>query len=378
MSEPLGERLTKDVDPRAIDEVWHRIEAPRGRPVSAKWGVFGLLAAAAITVAVLLVVRGRFSSAPLAPVAGAPTPAALRLANGEALGEGGADTFGAREVVLDDGSRLSIAEGTRLDTVENTGRAVSFVMGLGATTFDVAPNGPRAWKVDAGLCTVLVLGTRFRVSRETHRARVDVERGRVRVTSPRIEGGETIVTAGRSVEVHDDDPADSPSPSASTPGPASPAAVPAWHPLAKKGDYGAAYQALGQEGVARETRRATTAADLLQLADVARLSGHPREAVSPLDRILAEHGREPSAPQAAFTLGKLQLDALGNPSAGAAAFEKAISLGLPAALREDAFARRVEAYARAGNAPRARAARAAYDEAFPNGRHRAALAKLAP
>ena len=401
--QPLEKQLTKNVDPRAIDEVWDRIEARRGRVWSSHLTGARISVAFAVVVALvaLLVFRGF----------GAP-PSTIRLANGDALPARLGQPV-AREVQLDDGSRLSLAEGTRLEPTVNTGRALSFVMAQGATTFDVVPDGPRLWTIDAGLATVSVLGTRFRVTREPHRVRVDVERGLVRVESATLEGGEVKLTAGQWVEVRDDSPSTaassvpptttalvSPPPSA-TAAPSSSTAVvqptppsttslvlagtasatateSPWHPLAKKGEYGAAYEALGQEGVARETKRATTASELMQVADVARLSGHPKDAVAPLQRVVTEHHGDPSAPQAAFTLGKVQLDALGQPAAAAAAFEKAIALGLPMALREDAFARRVEAYSKAGNVAGAKTARAAYDDAFPDGRHRAAVAKLAP
>lgn len=400
--QPLGKQLTKNVDPRAIDEVWDRIEARRGRGGSPQLTGARLSLAFAVVVALvaLLVFRGALFGAP---------PSAIRLANGDALPARLGQPV-AREVQLDDGSRLSLAEGTRLEPAVNTGRALSFVMEQGATTFDVVPDGPRLWTIDAGLATVSVLGTRFRVTREPHRVRVDVERGLVRVASATLEGGEVRLTAGQWVEVRDDAPSPaasisaptttalvSPPPSAtaapsssnavvqptppSTPTPVVTTATATerpWHPLAKKGEYGAAYEALGQEGVARETNRATTASELMQVADVARLSGHPKDAVAPLERVVTEHHGDPSAPQAAFTLGKVQLDALGQPAAAAAAFEKAIALGLPMALREDAFARRVEAYSKAGNVAGAKTARAAYDDAFPDGRHRAAVAKLAP
>jgi len=391
---PLGERLTKDLDPTAVDEVWGRLEARRGRGV--RRVAPGLaLAFAAVVVLVLLLVRG---------LGGPGEPAAIRLATGELLPPS-IETAPATDLVLDEGSRLTLSQGTRLTPIVNTGRALSFVMAPGKATFDVTPNGPRTWTVDAGLATVTVLGTRFVVQRDAHRVRVEVERGHVRVGGLRVPGGSVELLPGQWVEIDDGaspSPATVPSAEPAPPpkAPAEPAAsaassVPAppsvpsvlaaapshdaaWHPLAKKGDYGAAYDALGKEGVARETKRATGAPELMQVADVARLSGHPGDAVAPLERVLAEHAGDPSAPQAAFTLGKIQLDALGNARAAASAFERAIALGLPGALREDAFFRRVEAYARAGDGPKARAAREAYEAAFPAGRYGAKASALAP
>lgn len=392
MSErPLGEKLGKNLDPRAIDEVWERIEARRGR---ARLAPRLALLAGALALVLLFVLRGR-----------APHEAvAIRLATGELLPPS-LEAAPSHDIVLDEGSRLSLSAGTKLLPIVNTGRALALTMGPGKATFDVTPNGPRTWTVEVGLATVTVLGTRFVVVREEHHVRVEVERGHVRVAGLRVPNGSVDLVAGQWVTIEDGAvvpvpasappptgpmPSSSPAPSVApsvsassvAPSVSAPRAAlspePEWHPLAKKGDYGAAYEALGKDGIARETKRATVASELLQVADVARLSGHPAQAVAPLERLLAEHAGDPSAPQAAFTLGKIQLDALGNARGAAAAFERAIALGLPGALREDAFFRRVEAYAKAGDTTSAHAARASYDAAFPEGRYRAKVAALAP
>lgn len=406
---PLSELLRKDPDPRAVDEVWHRIEARR-RGGRTKW------IAAALVVVGLVVMALVFR--PFGAPGGAGAPAsALRLASGAALPPSLERASGAlaserQDVALDDGSHLLLEGGAALVPRENTGKRVSLDLAKGATVFDIVPNGPREWTIEAGLARVSVLGTRFRVERGPHAVKVEVERGHVRVTSVRLPGGEAHLFAGQWVEVHDDEtsadsgaPAldasapvavdaaseasvDAPAPSAShasSPSSASAFASSAssapsveWRPLVAKGDYHAAYEALGHEGVVGETKRASSADDLLAVADVARLSGHPRDAVAPLERLLAERGGDARAPAAAFTLGKIQLDSLGEPARAARAFERAISGGLPSALREDAFARRVEAYAKAGDSAQAGAARRAYDESYPAGRYRAAVEGWAP
>ena len=127
----------------------------------------------------------------------------------------------------------------------------------------------------------------------------------------------------------------------------------------------------------RETRQAGVG-DLLLLADVARLSGHPRDAVAPLERILDAYPRDAQAPLAAFALGRLELDALDAPARAARALDRALALGLPQSLREDARARLVEAHARSGNAAAARAAAAAYRREFPDGRYRARIESQLP
>jgi transmembrane sensor len=137
--------------------------------------------------------------------------------------------------------------------------------------------------------------------------------------------------------------------------------------LARRGDYRGAYAALGPEGRKRESERDDVDA-LLLLADIARLSGHAPEAVAPLSRIVTRHAGDPRAAIAAFTLGRLELDALGQPSRAAQSFQAALDLGLKEPLIEDAQARLVEARARAGDSTGARAAAAAYERRFPQGR----------
>jgi transmembrane sensor len=151
-----------------------------------------------------------------------------------------------------------------------------------------------------------------------------------------------------------------------------------WRELARGGRDAEAYAALGAQGLRREARRLGVD-DLLALADVARLSGHPAEAVAPLARILSDFSHDPQAPLAAFALGRLELDALARPRAATAAFERALELGVPHSLRDDVSARLVEARERAGDGAAARAAASAYLREFPSGRHRAEMESvLAP
>jgi transmembrane sensor len=385
----LSEKLTRNLDPSAIDEVWDSIEGRRARRRAtrplASWAFLGAAAVAAVLLFLFVKHRGTEASTALHLASGAIVPASL---------------VPAGEVALDDGSHLYLDEAASLAPLVNTGRVFALAQASGRVTFDVKPHGPRAWTVDAGLARISVLGTRFRVSRERHRVTVEVERGSVLVASPRLAGGERTLRAGESIEVRDDEtatadsaPVDAPAPSATAlpiapspslaaPAPSLPASSSAlaapWRPLVAKGDYDAAYDALGHENVSAETQRATSVDDLLQIADVARLSGHPADAVAPLERLVAMHAGDPRASTAAFTLGKVQLDGLSAPAPAAQAFEQAIALGLPGALREDAFARRVEAYAKSGDVARARAARAAYEESFAGGHHHEAVERWAP
>lgn len=150
------------------------------------------------------------------------------------------------------------------------------------------------------------------------------------------------------------------------------AAARPWRDLARSGRHREAFASLGSDGLRRESERLGVN-DLLALADVARLSGHPAEAVVPLEKILFDFASDSQAPLAAFALGRLELDSLGRVQAAAAAFRRALELGVPTSLREDVRARLVEACARSGDAGAAREAAAAYHAEFPNGRYARAI-----
>ncbi len=141
----------------------------------------------------------------------------------------------------------------------------------------------------------------------------------------------------------------------------------AWRELMRQGAFGDAYEALGAGGVSRASQQASVD-DLFALADVARRSGHPREAVGPLSQIVQRGGGQ--AALAAFTLGRLHMDQLGEPAAAAQDFERAVGLGLGGSLREDALVRQVTALARSGQRDRAQEAARACVAQYPGARKR--------
>ena len=118
-----------------------------------------------------------------------------------------------------------------------------------------------------------------------------------------------------------------------------------WRELAGAGNIVRRSPRWARRGIRREARRLGVA-DLFALADVARLSGHPADAVAPLERIVTTSRRIAQAPLAAFALGRLELDDLGRPQAAAAAFSRALELGAPESLRDNVRARLEEAHAR--------------------------------
>jgi transmembrane sensor len=119
-----------------------------------------------------------------------------------------------------------------------------------------------------------------------------------------------------------------------------------------------------------------TPEELLLAADVARLGGRPERAVAPLQRILNDHAFDSRAPLAAFTLGRTLLEQLGRPREAAQAFSTARRLDRAGALTQDALAREVESWSRAGEATLARERAGEYLARYPNGRRAGAVRRL--
>jgi transmembrane sensor len=305
------------------------------------------------------------------------------------------------EIALSDGSRIRLSPGTHIEPLESSGTTFTAIVTQGRADFDVRPGGPRHWVIECGLATVEVIGTSFSCDRQHGRLRLVVTHGAVLVRGERVPDRARRLLAGESLELAEDahHPTPAPDDTFANPALANPtgasgplAAEPlvdvakgeeerargrssserSWRDLARRGRHGEAFSALGTEGLRRESKHLGVN-DLFALADVARLSGHPADAVVPLERIVTDFANDARAPLAAFALGRLELDSLGQAQAAATAFRKALALGIPSGLREDVRARLVEAYVRSGDAGAARRAADAYVDEFPNGRHTHAI-----
>jgi len=368
LRDPIKDGLVSPTSEEALARIWRKIEArerPGRRERAGIWGMTSMVAAAAVAVAVWGIERR--DHGPLRLSDGRPLAAAIDApAAGEMLS-------------LSDGSRVELSGGARLEPLESSGTSFVAALARGSAHFEVRPGGPRRWEIECGLATVEVVGTGFDCARAPGRLRVTVEHGAVLVRGERVPDRARRLAAGDSLEVLAAPIPSSPAaavpeaavetPAAHVEAPAAPAASGdnGWRELARGGHNREAFAALGAQGISRETRH-RGAADLFVLADVARLSGHPADAVAPLERILRHFPRDPQAPLAALTLGRLELDDLQRPADAAAALNRALALDLPGSLREDVRARLVEAYDRAGDRPAARQAAAAYLHEFPNGR----------
>ncbi|HTQ06936.1 MAG TPA: FecR domain-containing protein [Polyangiaceae bacterium] len=340
---PLKRELEDPAPEHEIRRIWSRIQARRAQTRARReLRVFARVGALGVALAffgLLLLRAGPFAVRPPGPLlVGGAAPAVL---DGERGG-----------VELSDGSHIDFGTNAKLEVVDNSGQAFVSVLEGGRATFDVVPGGPRRWTIEAGLASVEVVGTRFTVDRQPDGVEVSVERGIVLVRGERVPDRIQRLTAGQRLRVTAEE--------AKAVASQSPAAAPSDAPApAPETASSAALAASASTAVGFEA--------LLARADAERRAGNLSAAESTLAAAMSaapDHGR---AAVAAFTLGKLLLDGSGRPADAARAFSRAVALGPPAAIAEDALGRLVEAEGRAGHTERARAAARQYAERYPNG-----------
>ncbi len=375
---PIGDLLRDSIDDERVTRIKNHVNERRQVSLPARRPQIYALAAVAAAVCVvfitLVIVLDRRGSAP-------EQPGPVRLSSGALLEQITAPEAASspRRFELDDGSELELEPGTGLRAIENTGRQVSLVLGEGSATFTIASGGPRRWQVDAGLASVIVVGTVFTVRRAPDRVTITVDRGAVQVLSEHVEGRELV--AGTSLVIQQEGES-TPSQQVSesieqVPLPDAEATDGglgrSWQRLAREGNYDEAYTVLGPGGLRQETESAVTMDQLMIIADVARLSGHPHDAVSPLEIAIERFPGDRQTAVAAFTLGRLEADVLGRPGRAVHAFQRCLELGPPRALEEDAHGRLAETYARSGDSQAARRAAISYLRRYPNGRRAEAL-----
>lgn len=374
----LGKRLESlrtEVQVHWSDERARRVERALGRRRKRR-AVLQTAASIAALIAIVLSVR------PLVPLRTASLPPRfVETALTPALAPIG-------ELGLRDGSHVKLHDVTTqvielpVSFAQGSRPVMSIELSRGAAHFQVVRDPARLFRVHSGRVIVEVLGTSFTVTKLGARSRVDVERGRVRVLWP---GGQTELGAGENGIFPPDSEA-SAAPDEKTlclpPPVAAPLPVMApepivvrhhapppaphvaeWMMLAREGQFDSAYQALMQRGLGA----VRDPDELLLAADVARLSRHPATALAPLRRVLREHPKDPRSSLAAFTLGRTLLEDLGQPREAAEVFRIIADSDRHTTLVEDALAREVEAWSRAGDTVRARERALLYLRRFPDG-----------
>lgn len=359
----LSDALLRVDDESRFHATWEktrrRMHTLRARRRRAPW------VAAIVAGIAILAVFPRFSvhdseMSPATPgVLRAVSPGPLALEEGrppiavEAVAE-------PRVLALSDRSRVELATGARVVPLVNDDSRFELALERGRARFDVTPGGPRAWTIDCGAVQVHVVGTSFVIERATDHVHVEVERGRVRVEGERVPSGSRVLGRGEFITVSLANPAPEPAevdvvPQRALPEVARPARAgslsvePVWRTMAERGPHDDAYAVLDAEGGVHETVDESSPRELMLLADVARLSGHPVDAVSPLERLLESHADAPEAPLAAIILARLELAALHRPERAIRAFERAVELGVPAAFDAEVCAGLAIARSRAGD-----------------------------
>jgi transmembrane sensor len=309
-----------------------------------------------------------------------------------------ATTFPSRRIVrLEDGSTATlIEENSELVLSHASDTEVKFRLDRGSAAFDVMPSLTRTFSVESAGIEVVVLGTAFTVERRNQSVNVTVQRGRVRVIDA---GGDSVLEAGeKRTFAAVDRPLHTGASRPGSEGTVPEEAVPApagtgtstgtegsrmrsgsgsssgWRAYAERGEFAKAY---GQLANAGRSAVHDDVQDLLLAADAARLSGHPADAAPYLRRVTIGHRRDPRSALAAFTLGRVLLTQLGSPREAALAFADAQRLAPEGSLVEDALAREVEAWYRAGSGDQAKQRASNYLRRFPSGRWSEAVRQYA-
>lgn len=261
---------------------------------------------------------------------------------------------------LDDGSTATAEErGSQLRLVSLSPTETTVHLERGRYRFAVTRSRERTFRVEVGDVVVLVMGTVFSVETKADAVGVHVTEGKVRV---QWSGRERVLLASDELWVPMDGAPEVP-PVAEPRMVARPSKrVAGWAHHAAQGRYA---QAFGE--LKRSPRAPRGLEELLLAADAARLSGHPKEAVPYLSAVIQRHARDPLAALAAFTLGRVYLHELKEPTRAAQAFAKARELKPQSVLAEDALAREVEAWSKANEKDRAQERAREYQRLYPEG-----------
>jgi transmembrane sensor len=332
VSVPFEDRVTEARLSRQWRNVRDGLEKKRPR----RWPV---VLAAAITVGAIVAIA--FAVWPR------PSPAAW---SGTAVETQATE----QQIELADGTRVVVEPESRLSVCAEAG--VCLVVDRGRARFDVTKDQDRVFRVRAGDVEVRVVGTRFTVTHrvETGRAEtvVEVNEGVVEV---RAGGGDPRrVSAGQRFAMTFGENEPPPEPNA-------------------------VEEPVEPEPAVRRPTEPPSQEEADALFEEARAAraGDPALAAQRYGEFVRRFPRDPRAGLAAFELGRIRMDSLGDPAGAVAPLGRALrSSG--GAFREDALARLVRVHARLGNTDRCTELRERYLRLYPSGAYRAAVAGLCP
>ncbi len=356
MRTPLKDFVVSSVDSARVAREWEGIRARRkgtegrkGRrwePLSLAggWRIAGAFALAIVLLAGVRYVR------------------ALRAGDEIAVAEGAWLESGAEEsapIALGDGTNVVLEPNSRAQVVGVRAEDVRIGLERGGVRVDARETARRRVVVSVGGYEARARGKRFAVHRLGFAIDVRAQRGDVEVATP---GG--VVRTVRSGETWQGGGSEAPSASgiATLPG-----AVPSTTPdLAPSG--------IQRAPGAKSSPPSETGMLLFDEAQRARDEGRLQDAAGAFDKLRHSFRRDPRAGLAAFELGRLRLDSLGDPRGAEEAFRDAVALAPRSPFREDADARRVQALGRLGDHAACVAASRAYLDRYPTGAYRKAVA----
>jgi TolA-binding protein len=359
MSSPPSRYVQPEVDAARIERLWSGVEQRMAeRPVRRpwRWLALGTALSAAAAFSFFWVENRARPGAEAARAEHAPLEGAKLETKSDELA-----------VTLGDGSSVKLASQSEVQVQGSRASAISLSLVRGELACDVTHREGRRFTVVAGDVEVRVVGTRFSVKRTlmpAGRVEVSVARGVVEVRSARQPGVVARVAAGQDWS-ENAEPAASSTTAATTPAPAPPAAEGDAHGLLPPKHEAAAVASAAPTPSARE---------LFEKAGESRRAGDAAAAARAYEELLRTHPSDARASLAAFELGRLRMDRLGDLSGAVAALERAVAMQVGPTFREDALARLVSVYASQGNFGACRRARDRYLASYPGGVHAAAVA----
>ena len=282
-----------------------------------------------------------------------------------------------------EGSSLVLHEEGRLRVLATEPKGARVLVEEGTVDVSIVPAraGKKRWSFEAGPFSVLVTGTRFKLSYQSSDQSLGLamREGQVIVSGACLErptpvsaGGQLDLSCGVAPPAATKTAALSvlpPAPPASptlAPAPARPARDAAWRDLLAAGRLQEALRAAEQAGFGRVCQTASSK-ELLALADGARLFGSTARAVSALRVLRQRFPGSTEAPTAAFTLGRIAFEQKHAYAEAATWFATYLREQPSGPLMGDSFGRLMEARLRAGDQAGARADAEQYLRRFPEG-----------
>lgn len=247
-----------------------------------------------------------------------------------------------RRLRFADGSSAELRDdASRLETRVSKARSIDLVLVQGEARFDVAHVPGRRFRIWVAGAYVQVVGTIFSVERLAGAVRVSVERGIVKVVS----GPKEVYLARGEEQILPLEGAED-------------------RRLARSRNRRPPGTSEKSGAIVEAAEEGST---LLEASEDARRQGRPADAFVLLQRFLDRHGRDTRAFYVTFIEGRVLLEELARPREAAAAFARVEALNPRTPLVQDALAREVEAWCRAGDTEMARQRARAFLRRYPNG-----------